>query len=223
MKKLFCTAMIFAIIILPNICNAASKLETWKFDGEYHAVYPSVNPEINVSEIPIYNKVSDKINEVMKAFWNSVSVTGGFIKSTMNYEITCDKDNLLSMVFTVTMMFTDKPFLYEKDADGNPIPFIYKQTLNFDMRTGDFIEPDNLKNLFNQYAKDKYSPENLTKKVKAYAKKNNIELTSDFHGFNIIPQRYYIDENMHLHFIFAPYELSTKLNYYDFIDIDATL
>ena len=218
MRKIFC-AVIMALMILPNICGA-SKLQTWEINGEYHAVYPSVDPETDASEIPIYNKIGDKINEVMKDFWNSVSVTGGFIKSNLNYEITCDKNNILSMVFTVKMMFTDKPFFYEKDAAGNVIPFMYKQTLNFDMRTGDVIEPENLKNISAKY---NFTPQDIIKKVTTFAKKNNIELNADFENLNIIPQRYYIDENLHVHFIFAGYELSTKLKYYDFIDIDATI
>ena len=217
MKKFFCTLMILALMI-PNFCSA-SALETWQIDGEYHVVYPSVNPEIDVSEIPIYNKIGDKINEVMKDFWNSVCVTGGFIKSAMNYEITCDKDNILSMVFTVKMMFTDKPFFYEKDAAGNIIPFMYKQTLNFDMHTGDPIESDNLKNISAKY---NFTPQDVLKKLKAYAVKNNIELNADIENLNIIPQRYYIDEKMNVHFIFAGYEISTKLKYYDFVDLEMT-
>ncbi|MBR5914028.1 MAG: hypothetical protein IKZ58_06685 [Selenomonadaceae bacterium] len=217
MKKFFFAVMILALMI-PNICGA-SAIQTWKIDGEYHAVYPSVDPDVDVSELPIYNKIGDKIREVLQDFWNSVEVTGGFIKSNLNYEITCDKDNILSIVFTSTMKFADKPSLYEKDAYGNEIPFMYKQTLNFDMRTGDFIEPDNLKNLSNKY---NCTPQDILKKLQAYAKANNFELSPEINNLQIIPQRYYIDENLHLHFIFAGYEISPTLKYYDFIDIDIT-
>ena len=216
MKKFFIT-MILALMI-PNICGA-SAIKTWKIDGEYHAVYPSVDSEIDASEIPKYNRIGDKINEVMRDYWNSVAFTGGFVKSTMNYEITCDKDNFLSMVFTVTMMFTDKPDFYEKDAKGNIIPSIYKRTLNFDMRTGYFIEPESLKNFSDKYS---CTPQDISKKLQEYAKAHNFELNSAMKDLQIIPQCYYIDENLHLHFIFAGYELSQKLKYYDFVDIDMT-
>ena len=216
MKKILC-AVILALLILPNICGA-SKLQKWEINGEYHAVYPSVDPETDASEIPIYNKIGDKINEVMKDFWNSVSVTGGFIKSNLNYEITCDKNNILSMVFTTSLHY-DKG-IYEKDAAGNVIPFMYKQTLNFDMRTGDVIEPDNLKNISAKY---NFTPQDVIKKVKSYATKNNLKLNADLEKLNVIPQRYYIDENMHVHFIFAAYEFSQTLHYSDFVDIDMSL
>lgn len=215
MKKFFCTLMILALMI-PNICGA-SAIQTWKIDGEYHATYPSIDPEIDVSEIPKYNKIGDKIREVLQDYWKSLEVTGGFVKSNMNYEITCDKDNILSMVFTVTMKFTDKPGFYEKDADGNEIPFMYKQTLNFDMRTGDSIEPENLKNFSDKY---NFTPQDILKKLRAYAKANNFELSSEINNLQMIPQRYYIDENLHVHFIFAGYEVAPTLKYYDFVDID---
>ena len=217
MKKIFYALMILALMI-PNFCGA-SAIKTWKVDGEYHLVYPTVDPEVDASELPIYNRISEKINEVMRDYWNFTSVTGGFVKSTMDYEITCDRDNFLSMVFTVTMKFTDKPEFYEKDANGNEIPFMYKQTLNFDMRTGYFIEPDNLKNFSDKYS---CTPKDISKKLQEYAKAHNFELNTDMKDLQMMPSRYYIDENLHLHFIFNGYELSQKFKYYEFVDIDMT-
>lgn len=215
MKKIFCALMILALMI-PNFCGA-SAIKTWKIDGEYHVTYPSIDPQIDSSEIAKYNRISEKINEVMRDFWNSTAVTGGFVKSTMNYEITCDRDNFLSMVFTVTMKFKDRSEFYEKDADGNDIPFMYKQTLNFDMRTGYFIEPENIKNFADKY---NFTPQDISNKLQAYAKAHNFELNPEMKDLQMIPHRYYIDENLHLHYIFEGYELSQKLKYYDFVDID---
>lgn len=219
MKKIFYAVMILALMILANICvaNAASAIQTWKIDGEYHITYPSVDSQIDESELTKYSRISDKINEVMRDYWNFTSVTGGFVNSTMDYEITCDRDNFLSMVFTVTMKFKDRPEFYEKDANGNEIPYTYKQTLNFDMRTGYFIEPENLKNFSDKY---NFTLKDISDKLQAYAKAHNFELNPEMKDLQMIPQRYYIDENLHLHFIFGSYELSQKFKYYDFVDID---
>ena len=78
---------------------------------------------------------------------------------------------------------------------------------------------DEIKNISAKY---NFTPQDVLKKLKAYAVKNNIELNADIENLNIIPQRYYIDEKMNVHFIFAGYEISTKLKYYDFVDLEMT-
>lgn len=216
MKKFFYIAMIFALMILPNICSA-SVIQPRKMDGEYHIVYPSVDPDIDVAELPIYGKISMKIQETVNNFWNSLDIND-FVKSTLNYQITCDKNNILSMVFTMTIHVDGG--IYDKDAQSNDIPAIYKQTLNFDMRTGDFIEPENLQNIFGE---SNYTPKNISQKLKAYAKAHNLKLSPAFENLQSIPYCYYVDENLHLHFIFNGSVFSPSLKYYDFVDVDATI
>lgn len=214
MKKIISALMILALMILPNICGAKAAFHPETVKGEYNIVFPEFDP-IDNSQIPIYAKITTTFNNVMDEYWRSVHFNDNFVSSTMNYEITCDTDDILSIIFTVTMH--SKGGIYDKDINGNDIPFTYKRVVNFDMHTGDEIESENLKNISPKY---NFTSQDVIKKLKAYAKKNNFKLNPEIENLNIMPQRYYIDKNMNVHFLFMSYEISNELRYIDFADID---
>lgn len=192
LRKIFCTLMILALMILPNICGA-TQIQTKNYNGDFQFVYP----EVKISDRIIEGRINEKIREEVKEFFSTVREPNPSASASMSYEITCDKNNILSIVLTEYVYY-----------QGAAHPATFKRALNFDVRSGKLIGVDGLKKISRRYAKDDYSPKGITKKLKAYAKNNNITLYGSFKELETFPENFYFDENLHLHVIFQQYEVA---------------
>lgn len=204
MKKIL-YAVIFMLMILPNICGA-TEIQSTDYVGDFKFTYPTVKN----SNTFIETKINEKIREEVKELFNAVKQPDMSTTATMSYEIPCDKNNILSVILTEVV--------YVKKAAH---PLTYKRALNFDTRTGKLIKQADLKNISREYAKADYSEKGITHKLKAYAKENNLTLNSDFKELKEFPENFYFDENFHLHFVFQQYEVAPYA--VGIIDLDATL
>ena len=204
MKKIFCT-LILALMILPNICGA-TEIQPINYKGNFNFNYPIVNLSNTFAE----NRINEKILEEVKILFDSARQTYNSMTATMDYEIVCDKNNILSIILTEIVY-----------PDGAAHPSTFKRALNFDTRTGKFIQHVDLKSISREYAKNTYTPKGITKKLKAYATKNNLALYDSFKELEKLPENFYFDENFHLHFIFQQYEVAPYA--VGIIDLDATL
>lgn len=205
MKKIFCTAMILALMILPNICGA-TQIQSTNYHGDFQFTYPT----ISTSNTLISSLINEKIREEVKELFNAVKQPDNSITATMSYEIPCDKNFILSIILT--------EYTY---SEGAAHPLTFKRALNFDTRTGKLIGIDNIKKISREYAKVDYTPKGITRKLKAYAEREGISLYADFKELEKLPENFYFDENFHLHFIFQQYDVAPYAA--GIIDLDATL
>ena len=204
MKKFLC-ALIMALMILPNICGA-TEIKSTNYEGDFQFVYPTVK----ISNRFIENRINEKIREEVKELFDAVKQPDTSTTATMSYEIACDKNNILSMILT-EIVYTQ----------GAAHPLTYKRALNFDTRTGKIISNADWKKISREYAKSEYSVKGITRKLKAYAKENNLALYDDFKELEKLPENFYFDENFHLHVIFQQYEVAPYA--VGIIDLDATI
>lgn len=205
MKKIFCTLMILALMILPSI-GGATQIQSTDYNGDFQFVYPT----ISTSNAIIDSMINEKIREEVKNFFDAVKQPDNSITATMSYEIPCDKNNILSIILT--------EYTY---SEGAAHPLTFKRALNFDTRTGKLIGIDNIKKISREYAKADYTPKGITRKLKAYAEREGIYLYNDFKELEKLPENFYFDENFHLHFIFQQYDVAPYAA--GIIDLDATL
>ncbi|MBR5914027.1 MAG: DUF4163 domain-containing protein [Selenomonadaceae bacterium] len=204
MKKIFYAAMILALMI-PNICGA-TEIKSTDYTGDFKFTYPTVK----ISNTFVENRINQKIREEVKELFDTVKQPDISTAAKMTYEIMCDDKNILSIVLT-EMMYNQ----------GAAHPLTFKRALNFDTRTGKPIKLENLPKISSEYAKKDYTPEGITKKLKKYARENNIMLYSDFKKLEKLPENFYFDKNFHLHFIFQQYDVAPYA--VGIIDLDATL
>lgn len=204
MKKIFLT-MTLALMILPNIC-VATEIQSTDYTGDFKFTYPTVK----LSNTFVENRINQKIREEVKELFDTVKQPDFSTTAKMTYEIMCDDKNILSIVLTEIMY-----------NQGAAHPLTYKRAFNFDTRTGKPIKLENLPKISREYAKKDYTPEGITKKLKKYAKENNIALYSDFKKLEELPENFYFDKNFHLHFIFQQYDVAPYAA--GIIDLDATL
>lgn len=205
LRKIFGTLIILALMILPNICGA-TQIQSQNYKGDFQFVYPEVKIEDRIIE----GRINEKIREEVKEFFSAVREPYPSASASMSYEITCDKNNILSIVLTEYVYY-----------QGAAHPLTFKHALNFDVRSGKLIGIGGLKKISRKYATENYSPKGITKKLKTYAKRNRIFLYDSFKELENFPENFYFDENLHLHVIFQQYEVAPYA--VGIIDLDTDL
>ncbi|MBQ6976447.1 MAG: DUF4163 domain-containing protein [Selenomonadaceae bacterium] len=204
MRKIFCAA-IFMLMILPKICGA-TEIQSTAYKGDFQFTYPTVK----ISNTFVENRINQKIREEVKELFDTVKQPDNSVTATMQFEIACDKNNILSVILTEVMY-----------SEGAAHPLTFKRALNFDTRTGKIISNADWKKISREYSKSDYSVKGITRKLKAFAKENNFKLYDDFKALEKLPENFYFDENFHLHVIFQQYEVAPYA--VGIIDLDMTI
>ena len=205
MKKFFCTVILLTLLAFQNICGA-TEIDATNYKGTFDFTYPVVK----TASAHVDSLINEKILERVKDFFSASSQPPNSISSTIDYKIVCDKKNILSIIL-----------FYSHYNEGAAHPANYRAALNFDTRTGKLLGLDDLKKISSEYAKAEYSPKGITKKLRAYAAKNEIYLFPEFKGLESLPENFYFDENFHLHFLFQEYDVAPYA--VGIIDLDATV
>lgn len=201
MKKIFCTVMILAMMILPNICNAVEITETM-YNGNFELKYP----EVKTSDAVISGKINQVIREEIKNFLTAAREPNPSVTAATSYTIPLDNGKILSILLTEYVNY-----------EGAAHPLTFMRALNFDLTKGTLINVADI----SKYTKKKISPKELTKKLKAHAKREDFMLFSDFKELEKLPENFYFDDKLHLHFLFQQYEVAPYA--VGIIDVDTSL
>ena len=204
----------FMIILLNFSVTSAAQIDSAKYQDDENLIYPVIATD----NAEVFGKINAVIRTEIKNFLVRVNVmaTDGFEVSEVqavstNFEVPCNYDDgILSIVITEYVNF--------KNAAH---PMTFRKALNFNSNSGVRITADSLSEIADEeFGESSYSPKNLTRKLKLYAKKNNIYLYSDFEQLTTIPEDFYFDNDLHVHFIFQQYEVAPYAA--GIIEFDAT-
>lgn len=192
----------FALIIFLTNFSSASAVEvvaTNYLDDE-NLVYPFVIVEDHEVEKKINAEIFSEVERFLAEVKSTSAETGATVASvTIDFEVPCNYEfGILSVILTEYVY-------YEKAAH----PATYRRALNFNSDSGKRIFVQILTEVTDEEkGESNYSPQNLTLKLKDYAKKNRIPLYRDFQQLTKIPEDFYFDENLRVHFIFQQYEVA---------------
>ena len=200
MKKIFLSLIIFLVTATANLASAA------EIDRAYYLGAADISYPVAIAKNPV---ATQKINSVIRAEVKKILDTtnaniadGTFNSVTVNvdYQIPCNHDGgILSVILTAYIN-------YEHSA--HPSNSYYG--LNFNSVTGEMIFSDSLN----------YTPQVITQKLKNHAAQKGFYLNADFQELSAIPENFYYDDDMHVHFIFNQYEVAAYA--VGIIDLDAT-
>jgi hypothetical protein len=204
MKKLILTGLLFFMMSIANFANAA-EIDSAYFNGNSELRYPLVT----VKNADAAAKINAEIRKEIKRITDDIySRAGDELKEfSINYEIPCNhKDGILSIILS--------GYVY---IDKAAHPWHLVSCLNFNSDSGVKLTADSLSEIA-KHGND-YTPKELTRKLKIYSKKNNRPLYDYFKQLDEIPETFYFDDNLHVHFLFeeqtvAPYAVGI-------IDLDA--
>ena len=211
MRNLFCAAVLLTTAIFFGTARAAEVVPV-NYMGDENLIYPFILTENRDAE----KKINAEIDAEIKKFLAGVEETaadGNFSQKTVtiNYEIPCNYEfGILSVILIEYVNFRETAH-----------PSIFCRALNFNSDSGQRIFSDSLSEIANdENGESCYSPKNLTLKLKKYAAENNIHLYEDFQELTKIPDDFYFDKDLHVHFIFQQYEFAPYAA--GIIEFDAT-
>ena len=211
MKNLFCGVVFLLAATLFNSAQAVEVVKT-TYLGNGNLNYPFVVVENPAVEKKINLEIFAEVERFLAQVKRTSAELGVETESvTISFEVPCNYEfGILSVVLTEYVYF-------EKAAH----PATYRRALNFNSDSGQRIFASSLTGISpdenGEYA---YSPKNLTLKLREYAEKNKLELYRDFQQLIKIPEDFYFDENLHVHFIFQQYEVAPYAA--GIIEFDAT-
>ena len=203
MKKIFCVIMILAIMILPNICGAVEISET-TYNGNFELKYP----EIKMSNTVIAGKINQVIREEIKNFIVAAREPNPSVTAATSYKIPLDNGKILSILLTEYVNY-----------EGAAHPLTYKRGLNFNADTGERMNTGYLTDIGS--GNPKFFPENITRKLREKAERENLFLFEEMLPLKSVPEDFYFDEKLHLHFLFQQYEVAPYA--VGIIDVDTSL
>lgn len=210
MRKLILAGIIFFVAVAANFASAA-EIDRVFYLGNPDVSYPLIiakNPEATAKiNLEIRKQIQKMLDDLAKdmAENNFEAVT-----FSVDYQIPCNHENgLLSIILNEFVNF-------EKSAH----PSTFLRTLNFNSSSGERITADSL----SEIAKHEidYTPAEITRKLRIYAEKNNRPLYQDFQAVTSVPDDFYFDDDLHVHFIFQQYEVAPYAVGIIDLDADAT-
>ena len=207
MKKIILAGIFFILISAANFANAA------EIDRAFYFGNPDVSyPLIFTKNEDAAAKINKTIRAEVKKFIDTVNkqmIEGNFnsVNIGVDYRIPCNHENgILSIILTEYVNF-----------EGTAHPSTFQRGLNFNSDSGARLTADTLSEIA-KHGND-YTPAELTRKLRAFSEKNKIYLFSDFQQLNQMPEDFYFDDNLHVHFLFQQYEVAPYAA--GIIDLDA--
>ena len=197
MWKFFFPLMIF---LMNFSTTSAVEIAATNYLGNENLVYPFIIVEDHEAEKKINLEIFCEVERFLAQVKSTSAETGAKVESvTIDFEVPCNYE------FGILSVILNEYVYFEKAAH----PATYRRALNFNSDSGQRIFANSLTEIArDENGESSYSPNNLTLKLRAYAKKNNIQLFRDFQRLTKVPEDFYFDENLHVHFIFQQYEVA---------------
>ena len=210
MQKIF--LMMIALLILTSSAGAAT-IETAHFNGSEKLTYPVVH----LADAEVEKKINRKIQEELTSFIKGLHYAVQYdnrkvLDARTSYEVACNGAGntvILSIVMTESRYF-----------EGAAHPATYKHALNFNTSSGNRMGLDYLTDIGEGVSVEAIK-DRLERKLREHADREGIFLFKDALPLKKLPEYFYWDENLHVHFIFQQYEVAPYAMGIIDVDIDA--
>ncbi|MBQ7493102.1 MAG: DUF4163 domain-containing protein [Selenomonadaceae bacterium] len=212
MRKIFLAALIALIVSVQNFCSAAT-IESAKFNGNETLIYPVVH----VANPTVEKKINGKIEEEISSFIKQLQYAAQYdnrkvLDARTSYEIGCNEaggTGILSFIITKSQYF-----------EGAAHPGTWKHTLNFNTASGELMSMDYLTEVGEGVSPDEFKSR-IERKLREKTESEKLFLFEDALPLKNLPENFYWDENLHVHFIFQHYEVAPYAAGIIDVDIDA--
>ncbi|MBR4384817.1 MAG: DUF3298 domain-containing protein [Selenomonadaceae bacterium] len=200
MRKIFLTTLLTLLFALQNFCSAAVTIETANFNDSKDLVYPIVR----TGDAQVDAKINAKIVEELKGFFKGCHYAVQYNNQKIgdmqtNFEVPCNRAGntvILSSVLTESVYY-----------EGAAHPATYRHALNFNAETGVKINHGYLTDV-GDGSNPHFSLDNISKKLREHAEREGIQLFEEALPLKNLPENFYFDANLHVHFIFQQYEVA---------------
>ena len=211
MRKIFLAALIMFTLCIPNFCGAVniSRVQNSNHDKIFY-------PQVHMSNAAVEKKINVAILAEIDRF-----ITGVYRNAQVNnYEVVDIRADyqigsheaggtvILSVVFTKSNYYK-----------GGAHPATTKHAMNFNVQTGELMDISYLTDIGEGV--DKADLINmLEQKLRKQCARENRYLFPEALPLKKLPDEFYWDENLHVHFIFNHYEIAPYAAGIIDVDID---
>ena len=212
MRKIFMAVLVAMIVGVQNFCGAAT-IESAKFNGNETLIYPVVHLDNPTVEGKINAKIEEEIMSFIKglhyaAQYDNRKVLGAYT----SYEVGSNESGgtvILSIIMTESQYF-----------EGAAHPATWQHTLNFNTSSGDLMGMDYLTKVGEGVSPDEFRSR-IERKLREKVEREKIYLFPEALPLKNLPENFYWDEKLHVHFIFQHYEVAPYAAGIIDVDIDA--
>jgi len=199
MKSIFLMVVIALILIFQNICGAAEIHEDF-FNGNESLKYPVVKVGNAAIERKINTAIIAEIDRFTTAIYRNAQVNGCEVAGLWtNYEI---GSNEAGNTIILSVLMTESSYF-----KGAAHPSTYLHALNFNLSSGELMDINYLLEV-GEGLKEGYLIERLEKNLRKKVKREKLFLFEDALPLKKLPDNFYWDKNLHVHFIFQQYEVA---------------
>ena len=210
MRKIF--LMMIALLMLMSSAGAAT-IETAHFNGSEKLAYPVVN----TGDAAIDQKINRKIKEELMSFIKGIHYDAQYydrkvLDARTSYEVGSNQSGntvILSIVMTES-----------KYIEGAAHPATWQRALNFNTSSGNRMGLNYLTEV-GEGLREGYLLERLEQKLREKCEREGLYLFEDALPLKQLPETFYWDENLHVHFIFQHDEVAPYAAGIIDVDIDA--
>ena len=212
MRKIFLAAIALLIVSVQNFCGAAEISEAHSPFHE-NVIYPLVKSGDEVIDKKINTAIIAEVDRFITGVYRNAQHNNyEVVDVRTNYEIMCNGAGntvILSVVLTESNYYK-----------GGAHPATYLRTLNFNLSSGELMGLDYLVEVGDGF-QDGRLLERLNQKLAEKVERKEIYLFQDSLPVKELPETFYWDKNLHVHFIFQHYEIAPYAAGIIDIDIDA--
>lgn len=196
MKKFIIAAAIF---LMANVASAA------QIDSAYYLGNEKFNYPVIVTDSPIADaRINSVIRAEVQRFIDTMERQAqenqmpiGDI--SIDFSIPCNHEGGILSVLLTEYVY------YEKAAH----PSTLVRALNFNSYSGVQLTKDSLSEIGSlDNGEPRYTPKNVTRKLRAHVRKNNLFLYDDFTELKELPDDFYFDDDLNVIFVFQQYEVA---------------
>lgn len=199
MKKFLFATVLALMLGVQSFCSAAT-IDSDCFNGDDKMIYPvvcvgdaAIDKKINVAIIAEIDRF------VTGVYHGAQSIDAEVADIRTNFEIGSNNAGntvILSIILTESWYYK-----------GAAHPATIQHALNFNTSSGELMGNDYLTDIGECIDRASFIA-SVEKALIAHCKREGIELFNDALPLKQLPENFYWDENLHLHFIFQHYEVA---------------
>ena len=207
-KFIFMVVMMFFSV---QSCLAAEISEA-RFNDSERLIYPVVK----IADSAVSERINGKILEEILRFIKEIHYAAQYnnyevVDVHTNYEI---GSNEAGNTVILSILLTESNYY-----KGGAHPATYLRTLNFNLSSGEEMGLDYLLEV-GEGLQEGYFIERLEQKLREKVERKEIFLFPDALPLKNLPENFYWDKNLHVHFIFQHYEIAPYAAGIIDVDID---
>lgn len=212
MRKIFFATVLALMMSVQNFCGAAT-IESAKFSGNDKLIYPVVHTGDAAIDDKINGKILAEIQTFVKGLHYAAQYDGQHVAGAYtNYEVACNQAGntvILSLLITKSSYF-----------EGAAHPSTYKHALNFNVGSGNRMGLDYLTDVGSGVSEQEIL-QRVERALIRQCERDGLKLFDDALPLKHLPEYFYWDENLHVHFLFQQYEVAPYAVGIIDVDIDA--